>query len=128
MRKALQPKNVADRRPRYSQAILTKPGRLLFIAGQTAVDKKGELVGKGNIEKQAVQVYKNLDAIIKAAGGSRENIVKTTTFLTDRRNREGLNKVRRSYFKKVQPTSTLIIVKGLASKEYLVEVEAVAVL
>ena len=129
MRKVIQPKKLSDPRPRYSQGILvTKPGKVLFIAGQTAVDAKGNIVGKGNIEAQAKQVFENLTAILKEVGGSIENIVKTTTYITDVKYREGLNKVRRHYYKKTAPTSTLVVVKGLAHKDYLMEIEAVAVL
>lgn len=128
MRKVIQPRRLSDPRPRYSQAILTKPGKLLFIAGQTASDQKGNVVGKGDIEKQARQVFENLKSILKEAGGSFKDIMKTTTYITDRKYREGLHRARRIYFKKNPPTSTLVIVKGLARKEYLVEVEAIAVL
>ena len=128
MRKVIQPKGLSDPRPRYSQGILTKPGRVLFIAGQTASDKEGNVVGAGDIEAQAHQVFKNIQAVLKEAGGSFENLVMTTTYITDRKYREGLNKVRREYYKKAPPTSTLVVVKGLANKDYLVEIEAIAVL
>ncbi|MBI2987660.1 MAG: RidA family protein [Deltaproteobacteria bacterium] len=129
MRKVIQPKKLPDPRPRYSQGILvTKPGKLLFIAGQTAVDAKGNIVGKGNIEAQAKQVFENLKAVLKKAGGSIENIVKTTTYITDIKYREGLNKIRRQYYKSTAPVSTLVVVKGLANKDYLVEIEGIAVL
>ena len=129
MRKVIQPRKLPDPRPRYSQGILvTKPGKLLFIAGQTAVDAKGNIVGKGNIEAQAKQVFENLKAVLKKAGGSIENIVKTTTYITDIKYREGLNKIRRQYYKSTAPTSTLVVVKGLANKDYLVEIEGIAVL
>jgi len=128
MKKVIQPKKLSDPRPRYSQAILTQPKRLLFIAGQTAVDEKGKIVGMGDIEAQTRQVLENIKAILKEAGGSFEDIVKTTTYITDIKYREGLNQVRRDYFKKTPPTSTLVVVKGLAREEYLVEIEAIAVL
>lgn len=129
MRKVIQPKKLPDPRPRYSQGILvTKPGKLLFIAGQTAVDAKGNIVGKGNIEAQAKQVFENLKAVLKKAGGSIDNIVKTTTYITDIKYREGLNKIRRRYYKSTAPVSTLVVVKGLANKDYLVEIEGIAVL
>ena len=70
MKERIQPKSLSDPRPRYSQAILTKPGRLLFIAGQTAVDGNGNIVGKGDIEAQAKQVLENLKAVLDEAGAS----------------------------------------------------------
>ena len=128
MRKVIQPKQLSDPRPRYSQGILTKPGRLLFIAGQTASDKDGNVVGEGDIEAQARQVFKNLSAVLEEAGGTLDNLVMTTTYITDRKYREGYNRVRGEYYKKSRPTSTLVIVKGLARKEYLIEIAGVAVL
>ncbi len=128
MRKVIQPKNLHDPRPRYTQGILTEPGRILFIAGQTAVDEKGNVVGKGDIEAQARQVMENLKKVLAEAGGSFENLVKTTTYITDIKYREGLNKVRREYYKETPPTSTLVVVKGLANELYLLEIEGIAVL
>ncbi len=128
MKKVIQPKQLSDPRPRYSQGILTKPGRLLFIAGQTATDKDGNVVGKGDIEAQAHQVFKNLGAVLKDAGGSFDNLVMTTTYITDISYREGYNRVRMQYYKKTSPTSTLVVVKGLAREEYLIEISAIAVL
>ncbi|OGP26761.1 MAG: hypothetical protein A2038_10295, partial [Deltaproteobacteria bacterium GWA2_57_13] len=103
MRKVLQPKKLSDPRPRYSQAILTKGGSLLFIAGQTAVDENGNIVGKGDIEAQARQVFENIKTVLKAAGGTLDNLVKTTTYITDIKYREGLGRIRQEYYKKSAP-------------------------
>ena len=83
-----------DPRPRYSQGILTDGGRLLFIAGQTAADRDGNVVGKDDAEKQAEQVFANLGAVLAAAGASFDSLVSTTTYLTDIKYREAYNKVR----------------------------------
>ncbi len=128
MRKAIQPRKLPDPRPRYTQGVLTKPGRVLFIAGQTAVDEKGNVVGKGNIEAQAGQVFENIKAILAEAGGSFDNLVKTTTYITNIKYREGYNRVLVNYYKKNAPTSTLVVVKGLPHKDYLIEIEGIAVL
>lgn len=126
--KVIQPKDLSDPRPRYSQGILAEGGRLLFIAGQTASDKDGGIAGKGDIEAQTHQVFKNLSAVLKEAGGSLDNLVMTTTYITDRKYREGYNRVRMQYYKKDPPTSTLVIVTGLAHPDYLIEINGVAVL
>ncbi|MBI4488833.1 MAG: RidA family protein [Deltaproteobacteria bacterium] len=128
MKKVIQPKSLNDPRPRYSQGIVTRGGRLLFVAGQTASDKDGNVVGKGDIEAQAHQVFRNLSAVLKEVGGSLDNLVMTTTYITDRKYREGYNRVRREYYKKSPPTSTLVIVKGLANKDYLIEIAGIALL
>jgi len=126
--KVIQPKSLSDPRPRYSQGILADGGRLLFIAGQTASDRDGKVVGKGDIEAQAEQVFKNLSAVLEEAGGSLANLAMTTTYITDIKYREGYNKVRLKYYKERQPTSTLVVVKGLANEDYLIEISGIAVL
>jgi enamine deaminase RidA (YjgF/YER057c/UK114 family) len=124
----IQPKSLNDPRPRYSQGIVTKAGRLLFIAGQTASDKDGNVTGRGDIEAQAHQVFRNLAAVLKEAGASFDNLVMTTTYITDIKHREGYNRVRTQYYKTTPPTSTLVVIKGLARKEYLIEISGIAVL
>src|SRR5687768_6544525 len=127
-RKIIQPDTLKDPRPRYSQGILTEGGRLLFIAGQTAADREGNVVGKNDAEKQAEQVCENLGAVLEAAGGSFDHLVMTTTYLTDIRHREAYNKVRLKYYVNSQPTSTLVVVKALGSEDFLIEIDAIAVI
>ena len=127
-KKVIQPKSLNDPRPRYSQGILNSGGKLLFIAGQTASDKDGNVVGKGDIRAQTEQVFANLKAVLKASGGTLDNLVMTTTYITDREYREGYNEVRRGQYKKMPPTSTLVIVKGLAHPDYLIEIAGIAVI
>lgn len=126
--KVIQPKGLNDPRPRYSHGIVAEGGRLLFIAGQTAMDKDGNVVGKGDIEAQTHQVYKNLTAVLEEAGASFNNLVMTTTYIVDRKYREGYNKVRMQYYKQHSPTSTLVIITGLAHPDYLIEINAIAAL
>jgi len=128
MIKVIQPKSLSDPRPRYSQGILAEGGKLLFVAGQTASDKDGGIVGKGDIEAQTHQVFENLSAVLKEAGGSLDNLVMTTTYITDRKYREGYSRVRMQHYKNNPPTSTLVIVTGLAHPDYLIEINGVAVL
>lgn len=127
-RKTIQPDLLPDPRPRYSQGIQTEGGRLLFIAGQTSVDRNNTIVGKGDIEQQIVQVFENLGAVLQAAGGSFDDLVMTTTYLTDIKYREVYNKVRSKYYRNDCPTSTLLVVAGLANPDYLIEIDGIAVL
>ena len=127
-RKTIQPKSSNDPRPRYSQGNPTEGGKVLFIAGQTASDKDGNVVGKGDIKAQTRQVFENIKAVLEAAGGSFDNVVMTTTYITDRKYREGYNEVRRDIYKQDPPTSTLVIVSGLANPDYLIEIASIAVL
>jgi 2-iminobutanoate/2-iminopropanoate deaminase len=126
--KTIQPASLNDPRPRYSQGIQAESGRLLFIAGQTASDKNGNVVGKSDIKAQTRQVFDNIKAVLEAAGGSLDNLVMTTTYITDRSYRDGYNEVRRGLYKKDPPTSTLLIVSGLANEDYMIEIAGIAIL
>lgn len=128
MRRELSPKSIPDPRPRYTQGILAEGKRLLFIAGQTGVDADNNVVGKGDVAAQTEQVLKNMKAVLDEAGASFADIVKITTYITDPRFRDGLNPARLKYFGDKPPASTLVVVSGLADPDYLVEIEAIAVL
>ena len=111
----------------YSYGIRT--GNIVWIAGQVARDRTGQLVGPGDIEAQTVQVFENIKAVVEAAGGTLADVVQTTTYITARPDREVVNTVRKRYFNgPLFPTATLLIIAGLGVPEYLVEIEAVAVL
>lgn len=127
-RTVIQPPTLKDPRPRYCQGILTEGGGLLFIAGQTASDHNGLVVGKGDPLRQAEQVFENVGAVLEAAGASFDNLVMTTTFLTDLAYRDAFNVVRLKYFTNHQPTNTLLVVKALGHEDFLIEVQGIAVL
>lgn len=110
----------------YSHA--TRAGNTLYIAGQIAKDKDGNLVGIGDIESQVRQVLTNLKNILKETGGDLHNIVKMTTFLTHYNSIEGYRRVRGEYFTEPCPPNTLLIIDSLALPEFMIEVEAIAVL
>lgn len=107
---------------------VAKVGDTVYIAGQIPLDKAGSLVGKGDIESQTRQVYANLRAILVEIGGDLSNIVKMTTFLTDRDSLGGFRVARNAVFSDPFPPNTLLFVSGLAHPDYLVEIEAIAVL
>jgi enamine deaminase RidA (YjgF/YER057c/UK114 family) len=123
----LQLKSVHETEDRgYSH--VAKVGKTLYIAGQVARDVRGKLVGKGDVEAQARQVYTNLRNILEEAGGGLRNIVKTTTILTHYGNVEGYRKIRNEFFGDIMPPNTLLIIESLASPDFMIEVEAIAVL
>jgi 2-iminobutanoate/2-iminopropanoate deaminase len=115
-----------SRRNGYSFGIAR--GRRLWIAGQVSVDDAGTPHGVGEIETQTRRVFERVRAVVEAAGGSMADIVRTTTYITDREYRPVTNQLRREYFSEPFPVNSLLIVAGLALPEYLVEVDAVAVL
>jgi enamine deaminase RidA (YjgF/YER057c/UK114 family) len=113
--------------PTYTQVV--KAGNTVYIAGQVAQDENGQLVGPGDFVAQATQVFENLKTALAAAGAGFGNLVKTTVFVTDPRYREALRDVRSTYLADSPlPASTLVVVAGLAQPEYLLEIEAVAVI
>ena len=126
MKTILQPINMAKPRGNYSHGVLVKPGSLLFIAGQTAIGLDGTIVGIGDPYAQAKQVFENMAAVLSEAGGDFNDIVKITTYITDIAYRVKVNEARKEFFQKDFPASTLVVVKGLADAEFLVEVEAIA--
>ena len=119
---------VFDLKREYSQVIKVQPKTLVFVSGQVALDRDGNTVGIGDIKAQARQVFENLKAQLKAAGADLEDVVKTTTFLTRPEDIEPLREVRLQYFKGDYPTSTLVVINQLVSKDWLIEVEAIAAL
>lgn len=111
----------------YSHVAQVEPGaKLFYIAGQIALDKEGVLVGQSNIEAQTRQVYANISAILLELGGSMNDVVKFTTYLTDRASLAGFRAVRDELVPKPYPPNTLLFVTGLANQSYLVEIEAIA--
>lgn len=110
----------------YSHA--TRVGNLLFIAGQIAKDKNGDLVGKGDIRAQAEQVFANLRAILTDAGCRMDDIVKLTTYAVDIKHRPIIADVRARYCNDYLPPNTFLVVSSLADPDFLLEIDAVAAL
>jgi 2-iminobutanoate/2-iminopropanoate deaminase len=77
----IQPRSLWDPHPRYSQGLLVESGKILFIAGQTAVDGAGKIVGEGDIEAQTAMILQNIKTIVKKAGGSLKDLVATTSYV-----------------------------------------------
>src|SRR5713226_9619821 len=111
--------------PVYAHVV--KAGNTIYVAGQVAQDENGLVVGRGDITAQATRVFENLKLALNAAGADFSNVVKINIYLTDPRFREPLGKVRAQYIRDPLPASTLVVVAGLAEPDYLIEIEAVAV-
>jgi enamine deaminase RidA (YjgF/YER057c/UK114 family) len=115
--------------PTYTQAIkVTGAQTILFLAGQVAYDKDGAPAHRGDFKGQARDVLRSLKALVEAQGGTlQRNVVKLTTYLTDVRYRPDLATVRQEFFGTKAPASTLVQVAALSHPDYLVEIEAIAV-
>jgi enamine deaminase RidA (YjgF/YER057c/UK114 family) len=113
----------------YTHVVVAPDGRTVYLAGQVAFDSTGQLVGAGDFRAQADRVYQNLRRALTAVGGSLDDVVKTTTFITDLKNLPALREVRAQYSRSAKPpANTLLVVSSLARPELLIEVEAIAVL
>lgn len=116
----------------YSQVAELNDGRIVYIAGQVALDRSGNLVGKDNFRAQVQQVFENLKAAVEAAGGDFNNVVKLNYYCAesvDPSQRTVVREIRDKYVNTASPpTSTFVVVKGLVRQEWLIEVEAVAVM
>ncbi|MBI4735832.1 MAG: RidA family protein [candidate division NC10 bacterium] len=114
--------------PNYAQAIKVSGAQtLLFLSGQVAYDDKGNPAHRGDFVAQARAVFRAIKAQVEAGGGSLANVVKLTTYLTDIRHRAELVPVREEFFGKKIPATTLVGVAALAHPDFLIEVEAIAV-
>ncbi|MFC6279864.1 MULTISPECIES: RidA family protein [Polaromonas] len=113
----------------YSEAVATEGGRIVWLAGQTAItDLNGKDI-RGDAEAQARTAFAQLDETLKRAGGSLKNIVNLTVYLTDVRNGGAFQKVRAEMFPdKNYPASAQVTVSALAVPGMLVEIQAIAVI
>jgi 2-iminobutanoate/2-iminopropanoate deaminase len=114
--------------PQANYSHVTKVGNTLYISGQLGLDSDGSLVGPGDAEAQAEQAYRNIKAIVEHCGGTMDDVVKITSYITDLAYRPLIAKPRDTYLGTPGPASTLVVIKGLAAPEYLVEIEAIAIL
>jgi enamine deaminase RidA (YjgF/YER057c/UK114 family) len=112
----------------YSHLVVAPDGRTVYVAGQVALDSTGQLAAR-DFRGQADRVFQNLRRAMESVGGSLDDLVKTTTYITDRSQIPVLREVREKYLnRRSPPASTLLVVSGLARDDLLIEIEAVAVL
>jgi reactive intermediate/imine deaminase len=125
---AMNPETLASPGGNYSHAVRIESddGTLLFVSGQVAFDRDGNLVGEGDMARQSEQVFQNLKAVLDANGGSFRDVVKISTFMTDISQIQAMRDVRVRYLPDPPPASTTVEVSGLFRPEALIEVEAVA--
>lgn len=116
--------------PGYSNVVEVRGGFLVFIAGQTATDRHGKLVGGGDLEAQADQAFRNVEVALAAAGLGPRNLVKLTVFVRDMSALAAYRRARDRFFASVKPPPapaiTLVEVSKLFAPEFLIEIEAVA--
>jgi enamine deaminase RidA (YjgF/YER057c/UK114 family) len=116
--------------PGYSQVVDVSANRIIFIAGQTALDSEGNVVGKNDFAAQAEQVFGNLAIALEASRCTAANLVKLTVFLTDMNHLASYREARNRFFASVTPPAapavTLVEVSKLYGADFMIEIEAIA--
>jgi len=112
----------------FSSAAWQPEGKVLHVSGQVAQDATGSVMGKGDIRAQTRQVLENIRTVLASAGGTMDDVARVTVYVTDMSGLAQIHEVRGQYFRRPYPASTLVEVKRLVKPEYLIEIDAVAVI
>jgi 2-iminobutanoate/2-iminopropanoate deaminase len=119
--------NVREPMGHFSQAIeVDAKGKLVFISGMTARRADGSIAGIGDIEAQTRQVCENIKAAVEVAGGTMDDICRVDVYVRNIEHFDKIHKVRREYFKSPPPSSTMVEVTKMVSPDYLIEINAIA--
>ncbi|MPV36903.1 RidA family protein [Georgenia subflava] len=113
----------------FSQATAIKAeGTMVFISGMTARNATGGVTGVGDVSAQTHQVCQNLQGAVEAAGGTMDDIVRVDVYVRNMEDFKAIHAVRTQYFTGVAPASTMVEVSKFVNKDYLIEINAIAVL
>lgn len=119
---------LAEPNGHFAQATTTVArGRFVFISGMTARNAEGGVTGVGDITAQTHQVCQNLQAAVEAAGGTLDDVARVDVYVRDISDFSAIHAVRRKYFRNGAPASTMVEVSGFVKPEYLIEINAIAV-
>jgi len=110
----------------YSRAV--KVGNLVFVAGTTAANENGEVVGKDDVYQQAIFIYQKIEKALQEAGASMQNVVRIRTFITDMKRSSEALKVQGEIFSEIRPAATIVETTALINPDLLLEIEADAVI
>jgi enamine deaminase RidA (YjgF/YER057c/UK114 family) len=110
----------------YSRAV--KVGPHIYVAGTTAIDGEGKVVGPGDPYAQTVQILKNVEAALAQAGARMADVVRTRVFTTDIGRWEEIGRAHGEFFRDIRPASTMVEISRLIAPELLVEIEVDAIL
>jgi reactive intermediate/imine deaminase len=113
--------------PGFSHVVEVSGGRTLYVSGLVSSDPSGKVVGPGDLRAQTRQVFEKLKTVLAASGATLDDVVKVTIFVTDLTDIKSFREVRDSYFLKTSPASSLAQVVRLVQPEFMIEMEAVAV-
>jgi enamine deaminase RidA (YjgF/YER057c/UK114 family) len=110
----------------YSRAV--RIGNIIEVAGTTAVDEHGQVVGPGDAGEQTKFILSKIERALTSAGATLKDVVRTRMFVTNMADWEKIGNVHGLYFKDIKPAATMVEVKSLISPELLVEIEVTAIL
>ena len=131
-KKFIHPEKLANFPKLFTQVVSVKSGetKTVYISGQVAIDREGNSVGKGDLGTQAAQVFENLTVALESAGAKPADVVKLNMYVVNMKPEDGktVGLARRKWFSQENlPASTMVGVVSLVSPDFLLEVEAIAV-
>lgn len=110
----------------YSRAV--RIGNMISVSGTTATDENGNVVGAGDPYAQTVYIIQKIERALKTAGASLQDVIRTRIYVTDVNQWEAVGRAHGEYFKDIRPANTMVEVSALIGDEYLVEMEADAII
>jgi enamine deaminase RidA (YjgF/YER057c/UK114 family) len=110
----------------YSRAV--QVGNIVEVAGTTAVDENGAIIGVGDPYEQTRYVFAKIEKVLEKAGASMRDVVRTRMFVTNIKEWEAIGKAHGEYFREIKPAATMVEVRSLIEPELLVEIEVTAIL
>jgi enamine deaminase RidA (YjgF/YER057c/UK114 family) len=131
-KKFIHPEKIANFPKRFTQVVTVKSGdmKTVYISGQVAIDREGKVVGKGDLGSQAAQAFENLSLALESAGAKPEDVVKLNIYVVNMKPEDaktvGLAR-QKCFTQENLPASTMVGVVSLLTPDFLIEVEAIAV-